>query len=697
MKKNILSKLSAKHHLLFASAITLFITICLYIVGSNAGQGVFITSEPDSLIYMQYAKAIAEGTPYIFSTGDTPSTGSTSHLYPFILALFYKLGATGNKLFTAAYWLNGLFLLGTIVNIALFAKKFSAKTWKLALLLICLSGQIMSAHLGQTDMGLLCFLTTSIFASILYKKPHFYTPLIIMLSISRPEGAIFSAIFIALSILRLTAHYRFHQTLPPSDLKQVKLILLSGTLGLAVFGGILLLNHALTGYSQFMSTLNKGYFNNYPLPTAISLTGHDLLNIYKGYFWGLPAGARELYAPPIIAALLGLVGIITRKRSDAHELFTELLIAATAGAVILMISTSGWQGLSADRYIAWIMPFWLCYICMGLSFVQNTLKKHSSIIILPAILIGFQAAMLPIFIADYHRSSVIQSQRRNFYSALNQQLPPESLVGQYGKLGYQYIASNIVLKNLSGIETPVFASDDPAFASLQSFEVIKHNPALRFDYWILTKAQADAYPLNQFATNQIFEASDQLGTAGMARLYKSKWDSLQGGLKPVTIQQELKDKELIGMLDIGYDVHRKKHAYTTHCRIKNTKIRYGICTHPLGDLEAYTEIGLPIIGYEAFTITADPTKDLYLALRTGKKLEVNIQTAVVATTSPEISSPAALNIMVNDQLIETKQVTLNDEGYTEVIITIPAKHLTHDQSEIVIGGDHISFAYWFYQ
>lgn len=39
-------------------------------------------SEPDALVYLQYARNMAEGHPFEYVQGDAPTTGCTSYLYP---------------------------------------------------------------------------------------------------------------------------------------------------------------------------------------------------------------------------------------------------------------------------------------------------------------------------------------------------------------------------------------------------------------------------------------------------------------------------------------------------------------------------------------------------------------------------------------------------------------------------------------
>ena len=47
------------------------------------------------------------------------------------------------------------------------------------------------------------------------------------------------------------------------------------------------------------------------------------------------------------------------------------------------------------------------------------------------------------------------------------------------------------------------------------------------------------------------------------------------------------------------------------------------------------------------------------------------------------------------EIIRARAYVVGDNVDTDQII--PAQYLTQPQPEIVVGGDHISYAYWFYQ
>ena len=83
-----------------------------YLAGTLASpDGSMAVPQPDTLLYCQAARRIAEGHPFSFSEGAAACTGTTSILYPFILAIPYLLGAKGDALLAAGFILNAIFYL----------------------------------------------------------------------------------------------------------------------------------------------------------------------------------------------------------------------------------------------------------------------------------------------------------------------------------------------------------------------------------------------------------------------------------------------------------------------------------------------------------------------------------------------------------------------------------------------------------
>ena len=66
----------------------------------RSGESIVLPLD-DVYIHFQYAKQIARGEVYIYNPGLEPSSGATSLMYPYLLAIGYKLGFTGLSL---GYW-----------------------------------------------------------------------------------------------------------------------------------------------------------------------------------------------------------------------------------------------------------------------------------------------------------------------------------------------------------------------------------------------------------------------------------------------------------------------------------------------------------------------------------------------------------------------------------------------------------------
>src|SRR5215510_3257435 len=67
-----------------------------YALASRAvGRGDYVMPLDDVYIHFQYARQLAAGQPYVYNPGLPPSSGATSFLYPYILAVGYLIGFQG--------------------------------------------------------------------------------------------------------------------------------------------------------------------------------------------------------------------------------------------------------------------------------------------------------------------------------------------------------------------------------------------------------------------------------------------------------------------------------------------------------------------------------------------------------------------------------------------------------------------------
>lgn len=92
----------------------------------------------DTFIHMQFARRLAEGAPFHYAIGAGPSTGSTSLLWPALLALFHRAGAHGLDLLYAAWGLGTIAHAGTAVAVGHLGARIAGAWGRAATMLMSL-------------------------------------------------------------------------------------------------------------------------------------------------------------------------------------------------------------------------------------------------------------------------------------------------------------------------------------------------------------------------------------------------------------------------------------------------------------------------------------------------------------------------------------------------------------------------------
>lgn len=86
--------------------------LCVVFVSTSmrVNGGELIPPLDDAFIHFQYAKRVAEGAPFSYQEGEGFSSGATSLIWPFILAIGWRIGFTGLSLYTWTLILNTVLL-----------------------------------------------------------------------------------------------------------------------------------------------------------------------------------------------------------------------------------------------------------------------------------------------------------------------------------------------------------------------------------------------------------------------------------------------------------------------------------------------------------------------------------------------------------------------------------------------------------
>ncbi|MCF7847908.1 MAG: hypothetical protein K9M45_03580 [Kiritimatiellales bacterium] len=691
--------LNSKNMLILALCGAVLIISSFYLILTAAGDGTPAIAEPDVILYLQYARNIAEGHSFTFSPGDTPSTGSTSYLYPLLLSLLYQLGATGDAFITAVFILNAGFYLGIIVLLWLITKRLHPRIVPLVLFMTVLSGHTASAVLRQTDIGLLTFLALATFTSILYGRRYLPFLLIALCAITRPEGFVFSIAFISCSVIGLLANRFFSNA--PGTTKQSRQFLLYGITGAVVFLITLIINYRLTGHFQFMSVANKGYFKVYPLTGAVEHILYDAVGLLKGVFFGLSDKARQFYLLPLIGGALGLAGILLYPRKDKTIRLCECWLALSAGAAIALVASSQWQGISNDRYLGWIFPLFLVYVSIGVFEVHDRLKAPYFLPICTALLLLYQIVFLAYVFCNAYTVAITMEKDEAFAGRIAQAIPTTERFGYMDVGGVNYYLPEHQAYNLWGITAPGFFEKGIEQQLFHVIDLLKHRPDLRFENWITYLNVLEHHPWTEpfMGEARLTDSDSAIASPWSLVVYKAVWDTLDGGNEPLLLGDQLKELKLIDSMDIGYIHSEEQHNYKRWLRLKNMRIPLVTLTAKLGDKD-YSEVGRAVIGSESFDVgPVQKGKPLYIAMRTARTVEGTIYHGrqLSKIHKLELDEMQQLKLFVDDVEVPVPELAVGEEGFSEVLLKIPPPYLQSENPRIMIGGDHISFAYWFYQ
>jgi hypothetical protein len=289
--------------------------------------------------------------------------------------------------------------------------------------------------------------------------------------------------------------------------------------------------------------------------------------------------------------------------------------------------------------------------------------------------------------------------KRAFATLLEKELPSTERIGSMVGTSMHYFMPNHKIYNLTGITSPDFFKYKFDIQPFSIIDQLKHHPQLRFEDWIAYSDFEDSFLwVKPFIGKSIFLDNDSELTGSPAlKVYKAKWATLDGGNTPKLINTSC--NTLIDQVDVGYYDDEISHSYHSYTRLKNTIFPLCILTEKLGTND-YSEVGRIVLGSESFIIhNISLEKPMKIILRTAKSINTMryFGSKRVRITNFELNDTLVLRLFIDDQEVFCTPVSLKQKGFSEVIFEVPIKYLKNDTSRIKILGDHISFAYWFYQ
>jgi hypothetical protein len=166
-----------------------------FLVVAHKTNEVFNPPLDDTYIYYQYAKQIARGQLFRYNDGDSVSTGSTSVIYPMLLAPFWLAGLRGPLLFWGGVVINLLGLLAAATFVFTALRRLLPHDQLLAWIggvLTLGNGWFLWGVLSGMDIGLTAgSLALALHTIVVFFQERRRWPLAVglaLLAVSRPEG-----------------------------------------------------------------------------------------------------------------------------------------------------------------------------------------------------------------------------------------------------------------------------------------------------------------------------------------------------------------------------------------------------------------------------------------------------------------------------------------------------------------------------
>ena len=657
------------------------------LVRSDGGMAI---PQTDTLLYCQAAKRIVEGCPLSFSAGTAASTGTTSHAYPFALAVPYLIGFRGDALIRAGFFLNGLFYLVFLLGwgIVIDRRLMHPYSRLVAVITIGFLGQTAYSAFAQSDIGMWLAMSGIIAAGLATGNRIAYGLALVAAPWVRPEGIVCVIALALVLMVLLFLRRRLPETewLQAQDISR-KDVLIAAVAVVSVIG-VFGLNVAVSGQVQFSSLAHKGYFKTLPFANAVFATCVDMLKMSKGLLLGLPDGApRDFYGVPVIGAALMWFAVFWRdwRRTNWRE---AVWLLAVAGGV-LTVAQSGWQNTNVDRYIGWMLPTVLFFSAEGAGAVVTIFGGKPAAWIPGGVNALFVMATAPVFVCMLHMTSVETDLLRAFAVECERVMDRGETVGTWGDCGVAYEMGGRKVAHLGGIYSPEYMVAEPPFGV---YEILKNEPATRFCYLIYNPSTDDQglsfNPLEAFCSQVL------VGPFGY-ELRKVDWSCFDASAMPPAPGRS--GLSLVGRVDVGYDRDEKAHAYENLPKY-DLKPLPPFVVWGDGNGGKMIESARLVVGSDAMTVALVPGKDLHVVMRTWPTHKTTIRGGFGArSVTYGFSNPLKIGIRICGVDAGVRDVAIGENGFSDVEMTVPGELICKSPARIEFLGDHIACAYWFWQ
>jgi hypothetical protein len=655
--------------LVIAAAATLLAQQFAYWTQVNAHE--FGLPLDDSYIYLTYAKQFGRAEPFTYFTGGGYSAGSTSVLWPMLLAPAWTLGARGHALVWVSFAVCAALYALTLVGCYRLVREVTGSlvTGLLAAGMTLAIAPFAWCSFAGMEVALASALLVWTLVLIV-RAPQDGPPrklLIVTLaatSLSRPESMLIVFGVVGVAVV---------QRLRKRDLRSAVLWAIPVVPPIAW----LLANKLLAGNFMPNTGVAKSHFYlpgfdwHYWWSAVTTQTGLML----KGLF---AAKTSPLVWPKLVAVLwlVGAVRVVLWAKRESKWLAGVLIVGAPIALMLAVIASSGQWSFQNYRYIAPAFPLVFVTAAIGLAPLrkwpvlvprQAIWLRRGWLAIACVIVALFGRAAIPAMGADimFYAQSVADINRQvvTLGRYVHAKLPGASImfhdagaVAYYGDTRV-YDMLGLVTNYQTGV-----ANHGPGarFEFLESLPPEKR--PTHFTYYPAWMGQSEFFGdvLLETPLGRKFHDRRVVGDANM-QLIVARWYNVHTAERPLAEPPDWHVVDRVDIADLASEAAHAWHGALGRRNFDDRTAKWSVFHKEVDPTHGLLLDGGRTIrgGGEQFTVDVDTTKPMRVVMRTGGRRDYPLNEAITTPQSITINGVRA-------------EVPAPDGRFSEIVVDVPA-------------------------
>lgn len=649
--------------------------VFLFYYGMNiavSGVGQPLMPLDDAYIHFQYARQIADGQFYVYNPGLPPTSGATSFIYPYLLAVGYVIGFEGLRL---GIWAMGVGALALAFSAYLVYRLAAAwgvdRRWALFAPPIFMLHSLIAWHfMSGMETGIAILLTLLTIWALADRRHPLAMVGGALLALTRPEGAILALLVVGVVLLRERRLYGWC------------------LLPVLALGAQPLVNLLVTGSAVASGNSAKSLFGMIPLDLAVVIgrIADNVLRFWRDVF--VPSGA--LVPGTFILGLLAGIGAL-RLWGRGRRLET-LILTGWMLAFALAIATLDTAFWHFRRYQMPVIAF-LFPLAFAAALGASRLARLGRVFVIASGLISVIYTAGGMAHAYAVNVGYVRDQPLAMARWLSENTPPDAVIAVHDVGMMRYMGGRTTL-DMVGLTTPGAADYWRNGPGAVGEFIDRFRPNYIASYGVghglglgyLEETTLYGLPLAEFRVQLDSEINVALA-ADRQGVYRPDFTGADASADAWVIPVLYSLSEVVDFIDVADMLSERAHAYTW----SNNRPAGGFPSEfyafgVVGCASAACALmdgGRRINGEESFMVASQPGEPLILITRLHP------------------ADAGEIDVYIGDALIGTRVIPALPGAFLEIPTFIPAEYITANATRIRIvprlSGDYMPYYHWLTQ